>query len=66
MLKPPGYSHKLQVLEGGEVPRNQGELVSVQVAAGENTAVSAPSPPLAVLVLGGPCPAARAFSLVPL
>lgn len=32
----PGYSHKLQVLEGGELPWNLSELISIQVAAREN------------------------------
>lgn len=45
VLKPPGYSHKLQVLVGGQLSRNQRELVPVQVATGEDTTVSAPSPP---------------------
>jgi len=32
----PSYLHKLQVLEGGELPRDLSELVSIQVAAREN------------------------------
>lgn len=32
----PGYLHKLQILEGGELPRDLSELVSIQVAARDN------------------------------
>lgn len=32
----PGYLHKLQILEGGELPWNLSELISIQVAAREN------------------------------
>lgn len=36
----PGYLHKLQILEGGELPRDLSELVSIQVAARENKSTS--------------------------
>lgn len=32
ILKAPGYSHKLQVLEGSQLSRNQCELVAIQIA----------------------------------
>lgn len=35
-----GYLHKLQVLEGGELPWDLSELVSIQVAARKNESTS--------------------------